>query len=37
MSGSGGIGTFDDADVTEVGELPGPAVDISDQGVQRVG
>jgi len=35
--GGGGVGTFDHADVTEVGELPRPAVDISDEGVQRVG
>ena len=31
--GGCGVGTFDHADVTEVGELHGPAVDISDAGL----
>ena len=35
--GRGGVGAFDHPDVTEVGELPGPALDISDEGLQRVG
>ena len=32
--GCGGVGTFEHADVTEVGELPGPAADIGDGGVR---
>ena len=32
--GGGGVGTFDHPDVTEVGQLPSPAVHISDEGAQ---
>jgi hypothetical protein len=35
--GGGGIGAFEHAGVAEVGELPGSAVDIRDEGAQGAG
>ena len=35
--GGGGVGTFDHPDATEIGELTGPAVHISDKSIQCIG